>query len=120
MSRLLEEYKGCYGAFFKNQAIKSLESFKDTYIDNNNVLRWKSNNSVPPTELLELWKYENFEFDYNLALEVKRKEEIEFLNEYRENNKNRQLSTEERYEMKAAFGAGAEIVDIITGKKYKL
>jgi hypothetical protein len=43
-----------------------------------------------------------------------------FLAEYRRTRSNRQLSAEERFEMRAAFGPGAEVVDVITGQKWRV
>lgn len=41
------------------------------------------------------------------------------LAEYREARKNHTPSAEEMFEMRAAFGPGAEVVDIITGQVYR-
>lgn len=42
----------------------------------------------------------------------------EFLKEYCERMKDHVPSAEERYEMRAAFGEGQTVVNVITGKKY--
>ena len=42
------------------------------------------------------------------------------LAEYREARKNHVPSAEEMYEMRAAFGEGSTVVDIITGQVYKV
>ena len=42
------------------------------------------------------------------------------LEEYREAQKNRVRTPEELFEMSAAFGPGAEVVDIITGERFTL
>lgn len=44
----------------------------------------------------------------------------EILEEYRRRNANRKLDPEEAFEMRAAFGEGATVVDVITGQKFKL
>lgn len=44
----------------------------------------------------------------------------EFLKEYAESQKNRVLSDEERFEMEAAFGKGTEVVDVLSGKRFRV
>lgn len=96
-----------------------LQFFTNAVVEDG-IVRWKSNNQVPPTEILEFWKYIGYEFDYDRSLEVREKEQNEFLEKYRESQKNRRYTEEEIYEMRAAFGEGATVVDIISGKKIKL
>jgi dihydropteroate synthase len=42
-----------------------------------------------------------------------------FIEEYRESMEDYEPDAEHMYEMRAAFGEGVEVVNIITGKKYK-
>ena len=42
------------------------------------------------------------------------------IEEYKESQKNRVSSGEELFEMRAAFGEGTEVVNIITGKRFKV
>lgn len=44
----------------------------------------------------------------------------QFLAEYREARKNHTPSEEELFEMRAAFGEGSTVVDVITGQVYKV
>lgn len=87
---------------------------KDSY-EQNGALRWKSNDAVigldtfrdagltpPPAQADEYRKY----VDASIA-------------QYREARKNYRPSAEEAFEMRAAFGPGETVVDIITGQKFK-
>jgi hypothetical protein len=49
-----------------------------------------------------------------------KKSNAEWIAEYRKAQMNRQPSAEEIFEMVAAFGPGAEVVDVITGQKIVL
>lgn len=102
--------------------MKLHEKIGDTYIDINGVLRWKSNDQVPPEEIIEDFRAVDMISDYtaNLSHTVRRAEIGEFLRQYREREKNRQPSVEELFEMRAAFGEGTEVVNIVTGTKIKL
>lgn len=115
MSRLLEEFKGNHGTFFQQKATKDVEKYMDTYLDDNNIVRWKCNNSIPPKELLELWNYTGKMFDYLKTLETDERETKKFFEGYRKAQKNRGYSNEELQEMRSVFGKGQKIIDVITG-----
>lgn len=84
------------------------------------MLRWKSNNSVPPQEVLDFWKYIGKRFNMTKSVAARERETKDFLKEYRKRMENYEHSAEEMAEMRAAFGEGATVVNVITGKKTKL
>lgn len=92
------------------------------YIDNNGVYRWKSNDSVPPEDILEEMFVDAVidEEELRYCKMVRKREQDVFLNAYRERMANHVHSEEELYEMRAAFGEGAEVVNAITGQVIKL
>ncbi|MEB8638244.1 hypothetical protein P4H32_31920 [Bacillus cereus] len=105
---------------FRTEAVRLAAKFEtDAYVENG-IVRWKSNNSVPPTDILEFWAYLKKPFDYQKSLEQRDIEVQESLARYREAMKNHVPSEEELYEMRAAFGEGATVVNVITGKTTKL
>jgi len=85
--------------------------------DGGKVWRWTSNNAVCPLDAC---------VEYGIpcdmdAQKVAREKEIDkVLADYRRRMENHVPSAEEMYEMRAAFGEGAEVVNVITGKKIKL
>jgi hypothetical protein len=95
------------------------------YIDETNsatgpVVRWNSNNSIPFEDMLQ-----NFEdagwIDgqiYVNSVEQRQIEDAEAIAQYRKNR--RAPSAEDLFEMRAAFGAGATVVDVLTGREYTL
>ena len=102
---------------FRTDAERMLDAFHtDTYIENG-VIRWKSSQNVPPIDILEFWNYIGFDFDYKLSIEVAQKEIEEKINSYKKRNIGK--SSETLYEMRAAFGEGVEVIDVLTGKSYK-
>lgn len=82
------------------------------------VMRWKSNGRVPPHE------YVMDAFMKGLPVRALKcdaerdRETREFLAAYRANPP--QLSAEDLAEARAAFGVGAKVVDIITGRRIVL
>lgn len=98
-----------------------------------NIYRYRSNNNIPPVNILDVW----FDLeligsvDYNDMIKLRAKEEVEQLDEILRNRKEyiesldpetlRDMEREERYEMRAAFGPGVhEIVDCLTGTTRKV
>ena len=92
------------------------EQFQQTYTDNN-VIRWVSNDTVPPKDILAelcVAGYITSECLYD-SIATKNKEDAEFLDQYIANRQKYGYSDEEKFEMRAAFG-DEEVVDIFTGK----
>lgn len=99
----------------------------DFYIDDTNettgpVVRWKSNSRVPFDDMLECfvalgWVTEQERANSN---ETRDRETSAFLDEYRESMKDYTPGPEELFEMRAAFGPGETVVNIITGKRIEL
>lgn len=92
---------------------------KDAYVIDG-VPYWKSNNRIPPTDILEFWAYCNLPINLEKSLQAREAETSAFLTQYREQMANHVPSGEELFEMRAAFGAGATVVNVVTGKKITL
>jgi hypothetical protein len=82
------------------------------------VLRWNSNNRVPFDDVLAVFLYIGKVFDLKKSRAARTVDTDELIARYREVNANRVMGDEERFEARAAFGEGAQIVDIITGQKF--
>jgi len=93
------------------------QHFENTYMDNN-VIRWVSNNTVPPTDILAdlcVAGYITSEMLYD-SIDTKKKEDDAFLNQYIANRRKYGYSDEEKAEMANAF-AGETVIDIFTGEE---
>jgi len=101
--------------------IGARKDFSKAYRDDH-VIRWTSNDRVPFDDML---------FDF-LTLGLIDRQEFEMSNQcqknearvsiakYREAMKNHVPTGEELFEMRAAFGEGETVINVITGKKTKL
>ena len=85
--------------------------------DENGVYRFESNNQVPFDDYLE---------EAGVSDETRAKCKVArdidtaaFAAEYRERMKNHVPDAEERYEMRAAFGPGASVVNVFTGQRFE-
>ena len=85
----------------------------DAYTEDGLVWRWASNNAVVPLDAAA---------DYGIPVDAAAQaaardaELTAFVAEYRK-NRTRRISTEERFEMLAAFGPGVRVVNILTGER---
>ena len=80
------------------------------------VLRWKSNGAVPPIENVAAAVVQGMAVDV-AACDAARDADLRlFLAEYRANPP--QPTAEDMVEMRAAFGPGATVVNVVTGQRY--
>ena len=79
------------------------------------VKYWLSNGSVIPD-----FVYKDAYAECPAAqLEAYRKQTDTFIKSYKKVQRNRKPSAEERFEMRAAFGSGKTVVNIITGQRVR-
>jgi hypothetical protein len=91
--------------------------FEDAYLVDN-VPHWKTGNRIPPKDILEFWHYCGLPFDFEKATIEREAETDRFLTEYRARMANYVPSDEEAFEMRAAFGPGEIVVNVITGQRF--
>jgi|TARA_R110000824_G_scaffold321345_1_gene508195 hypothetical protein len=93
-----------------------------TYTDNLGVIRWLSNERVPPEEIVRVWVEEGFlDKADEPRFDAARDEDTKaFFAEYRANQLNRspEQIAEQRFEARAAHGPGVELVNAFTGERY--
>ena len=84
------------------------------------IVRWTSNDSVPHSDMLGdfLFIGRITKPQYEASEAARKVDDDKFFAEYRKNQ--RPLSGEELFEMRAAFGPGETVVDVISGRKTKL
>lgn len=104
--------------FRETEKQKNKEWQKKAYKDDSGIWRWKSNNRIPFTDMLKAWN-----LDDETIHKCEKTRDIEdeaFLNEYKKTMENHVPSDEEMYEMRAAYGPGTTVVNVVTGKKFYL
>lgn len=89
-------------------------------IDAHGVGRWASNGHVIPEECAVMFAVLGLapELDVDATAEARDVETAKFLRAYRENPP--QPDAEQLAEMRAAFGPGATVVDVVTGQRTRL
>ena len=86
------------------------------------VVRWQSSDNVPFDDMLEKFEAEGKITSRERALsnKVRSEEAAVAIQNYIDRNRGRALSDEERFEMRAAFGAGAQVTNFLTGDTYNV
>ena len=120
------ELDGKFGPWRQQSAVEQIKEMEERYENHeytieNGAALWECGNYLPMDCLAAVinGKYgplvdvENHE----KALDAQNEESIR---EYKERMKNHVYSEEELFEMRAAFGEGIEIVDVISGNKIRL
>ena len=120
------ELEGKFGPWRQQSAVEQIRDMEDDY-DNgeftieNGAAIWKCGNYLPMDCLAAVLhgKYGHLVDveSHEKALDAQNEESIR---QYKERMKNHVYTEEELFEMRAAFGEGTEIVDVITGNKIRL
>lgn len=122
MTRFQMELSGKFGEFWIRNAQKEAEAAAEAFRNQayvvDGVVRWKSNDRIPHDDMLEKMEYIGCEFDRIKSNEVRDQEVAVELAELRKQKYT--PSEEELNEMRAAFGAGATVVNVLTGEKIYL
>ncbi len=123
MTRFQKELSGQLGEFWRKDAEKELDKVRaelesgEITIDENGVAR-NCIGRVLMSDMLEKLTYITDKVNVENTKAARAEEVSRELEEYRRNYKG--PSEEELHEMRAAFGAGTEVVDVITGQKIRL
>ena len=95
------------------------KEFSRAYV-RNGVVRWDTNEAVPFDDMLALFENAGLidRATRDRSNAARQADNAKFVAEYRKRPR-RALSAEARYEMRAAFGPGETVVDVISGRKYR-
>ena len=137
-SQFIRDYLGFNGKGAESCAKDTVKYMENSFyngdiiFEGDGAMKWKSNGAYLPEECADAMAFIDIRkasptqkaYIRNASVEAtanKRDMQTEeFLKEYRKAMKNHVLSDEERYEMKCAFGEGANVVDVVTGQVYQL
>lgn len=123
MTRFEKELSGALGAYWKKEAQKELERIKADFltgkitIDESGVAR-NCIGRVLMSDMLEKLAMVTDRVSVEATTRAREQEVAESLAEYRKNA--RPVTEEERMEMRAAFGEGTTVVNVLTGEETEL
>lgn len=125
MTQFELELFGYKGNFWRKDAEKRLKETEEEIksgkitIDENGVAR-NCIGRVVMHDMMDIIEHVSKDFNRKNTEKALDKENREFLEEYRKQQENHELSQEELFEMRAVFGEGEIVMDVITGKEIKL
>ena len=92
----------------------------NTDIDNDGVIRWLSNGSVPPEDCVALAVHIGLPVSVEACDEVREADLTAWLAEYRvaQANRSPEQVAEEHAMARAAHGPGVRLVNVVTGESY--
>lgn len=125
MTRFQREVSGELGAYWQRHAIEESENAvvkakADAVVEEDGAIRWISNGKYIPDDFCEKLEYQGFDFSREATRIAREKQTDKFLEEYRTHCKTAAESEELVNEMRAAFGAGTTVINVITGKRVTL
>ena len=123
MTRFQKEITGAFGAFWQHNAESEARAAVElasgaTTVDETGAISWKSNGRYLPDDFCEKLEWAGFPFSREATAYARSAQVDAELAEYRRNY--RGPSAAEVDEMRAAFGEGATVVDVLSGATIQL
>jgi len=96
------------------------QDWQDAYVDTAGIIRWSSNHRIPFPDMLMNFLSAGLATVDTVAASItqRRQEDAASLQAYVTRNRGRRLSLEEQFDMRAAYGAGQRVVNVLTGDEY--
>lgn len=117
--RFMGEYVGLYGKFWQDRAKEEAErlmSRDGIVVDEDGAAKWESNGSYLPIDVCEKLAFLGAKWlDVDATAYKRKKQTAEAVRCVRQNE-----TDEEIAEMRAAFGVGTEVVNVLTGRRLVL
>ena len=101
--------------FFREDAERVARQLITAATITKDVIRWNSNNQVPPVDILELAEHIGLPINLAKCKMVRDEENAAFIAEAMKNFSN---NAENDAEARAAFGPGVKLVNVITGRRW--
>ena len=120
MSNYIQMYENPRFSFEKEEAERLKEQIITDAKAKRGVIRWVSSKNCLPADCAEFARYLGFNVDLEAQKRARDRELRQLRKEFIEARKSMtdEERMEEMYEMRAAFGPGAEIVNVLTGERF--
>ena len=122
MSRFERELNGELGDYWKKDALSKIADIEKDYetghlIIEDGAAKWDTNGSYLMQDIMEVLLHSKYAdlIDLQHHEAMRDAQVTEEINAYKERMKNHVYDEEELAEMRSAFGAGTEIVNVFTG-----
>ena len=130
MTRLEQELSGALGDFWKQNAEKEINKIWDQasqgeiLLTEDRAAYWKASGNFLPSECIEKLMHTPYKtvISAEATARAREKQDKKVIERYRQAQAKRSTEqrAEEMAEMRAAFGTGSTIVDILTGEQFEI
>ena len=122
-SRFEQEWSGELGEFWarhaREEAARLVAQRDEMIVEEDGAVKWVSSGNYLPADCVEKLLFGGADwFDADATARKREAQVAEQLERYRASR--RAVSAEERVEMRAAFGSGVTVVDVLTGERIAL
>ena len=123
MTRFYQEITGVLGDYWKKDATKRVQDYVEEAkmkadVDSNGAIRWKNNGNYLMDDYCEVLEYAGYPFSREATKAARDAQVAEQLADYKSNPP--MMTDEYIAEMRAAFGSGTSVVDVISGQQILL
>ena len=123
MTRFQQEISGALGEYWKTSALKDVEravlkANEDATVDEDGAISWKCNDRYLMDDFCEKLEYAGYHFSRTATAEKRAEQTRKSIEEYKKNQA--EPTEDELAEMRAAFGKGSQVVDVISGRVIQL
>ena len=120
MTRFEMELSGALGTFWKKNAEREIATLAARAEDEirttiGGAAFWASNGRFLPSDVCEKLAHTDFPFDPEETARARKEQAKLLLQNYR-----KEMTPEEKAELRAAFGAGTTVVDCISGERFRV
>ena len=128
MTRFEMELSGSLGEYWRSNAWEQVARIQasadngEIGVDKDGAAYWLSSIRYLPEDVAQMLRCTTFEFDFDATTRARDRQTAESLEKYRRRMEEyyNSLGNEEMAEMRAAFGEGSVVVDVITGKRIRV
>lgn len=123
MTRFYQEITGVLGDYWKKDATKRVQDYVEEAkmkadVDSNGAIRWKNNGNYLMDDYCEVLEYAGYPFSREATKAARDAQVAQQLADYKSNPP--MMTDEYIAEMRAAFGSGTSVVDVISGQQILL
>ena len=123
MTSFYQEITGVLGDYWKKDATKRVQDYVEEAkmkadVDSNEAIRWKNNGNYLMDDYCEVLEYAGYPFSREATKAARDAQVAQQLADYRTNPP--MMTDEYIAEMRAAFGSGTSVVDVISGQRILL
>ncbi|MCP1674561.1 hypothetical protein J2T57_001663 [Natronocella acetinitrilica] len=117
MTDYIAQYENPRFRFEREESERLAASLADGACIEDGVMRWESNNNVVPEDVARFAAYLGHPIDLDASRAARDADLKVLLEAYRRAAPHD--SAEARFERRAAFGPGVEVVDVLSGRRYR-